>query len=329
MQFAACLAVIGVAGVKLSHYGDAISDKTGLGGTWVGVMLLGTVTSLPELFTGISSVTIAQVPEIAVGDVLGSCVFNLALIGLLDLFYRRESVYSRANHGHIIGAGFGVILIGLTALALLWSVLGSVVLLGHIAVYTPLIFLMYGVALRSVFVYSQQTLSEYTRQEPDSYPDLSLSQVVVRYLAAAVLVVSVASWLPFVGETLAVQMHWHESFVGTLFIALATSVPEMVVTLAAVRIGAVDMAMGNLFGSNLFNILILAIDDVLYLPGALLEDVSATHALTALSATMMTGVAIIALLYKPRGRVLNSVAWASLAILAIFFFNSWAVYRLG
>ena len=89
------------------------------------------------------------------------------------------------------------------------------------------------------------------------------------------------------------------------------------------------MAMGNLFGSNLFNILILAIDDVLYLPGALLEDVSATHALTALSATMMTGVAIIALLYKPRGRVLNSVAWASLAILAIFFFNSWAVYRLG
>ena len=73
VQFAICLVLIGIAGVKLTHYGDAIADKSGLGRTWVGVLMLAAVTSLPELATGISSVTAANVPDIAVGDILGSC----------------------------------------------------------------------------------------------------------------------------------------------------------------------------------------------------------------------------------------------------------------
>jgi len=88
----ACLAVIGVAGVRLSRYGDIIAEKSGLSRGWVGLILLATVTSLPELVTGLSSVTIAQVPDIAVGDIMGSCVFNLLIIVVLDFLYRKESV---------------------------------------------------------------------------------------------------------------------------------------------------------------------------------------------------------------------------------------------
>ena len=329
VQFVGCLAVIGVAGVQLSRYGDAIADKTGLGGTWVGVMMLGTVTSLPELVTGVSSVTVAGVPEIAVGDVLGSCAFNLLLLVMLDLFYRQESVYTRASHGHVLGGGFGVILLGVVGFALLWSALGGVPVLAHVGIYTPAIFLLYAIALRTVFLYSQRTLAEYAGEEPNRYPQLSLSQTLWRYLGAALFVVGAAVWLPFIGERLAATMGWHQSFVGTLFVAFVTSVPELVVTFAAMKLGALDMALGNLVGSNLFNIMILGVDDLFYTTGPLLAHVSIVHTATALTAMAMTGIAIVALLYHPRKRVLHTVGWASVLLAAVFLLNAWVLYRFG
>ncbi|MHB1174382.1 MAG: hypothetical protein ACYCZJ_04595 [Sulfuriferula sp.] len=83
LKFFVCMALIGYAGTKLSRYGDIIADKTGLGGTWVGLVMLVSVTSLPELATGISAVTVAHAPNIAIGDVPGSCVFNLAILLVL------------------------------------------------------------------------------------------------------------------------------------------------------------------------------------------------------------------------------------------------------
>ena len=88
LQFAGCLAVILVAGTFLSRYGDAIAIKSGLGRTWIGLILLATVTSLPELFSGISAVTLAKAPNIAVGSLMGSNVFNLVLLFILDMIYR-------------------------------------------------------------------------------------------------------------------------------------------------------------------------------------------------------------------------------------------------
>ena len=112
---------------------------------------------------------------------------------------------------------------------------------------------------------------------------MTLKQAVTRYSGAAGIVVGAALWLPFVGKSIAEPMGWHQSFVGTIFIAFATSVPEIAVTIGALRIGAIDMAIGNLLGSNLFDILILAIDDILYLPGPILSYVSPSHAVTTFS----------------------------------------------
>jgi len=102
---AASLAVIAVAGVKLTRYGDIIAEKSGFSRGWVGLILLATVTSLPELATGLSAVTIAMTPDIAVGDILGSCVFNLLIIVLLDFLYRKESIYTRARQSNVLSAG--------------------------------------------------------------------------------------------------------------------------------------------------------------------------------------------------------------------------------
>ena len=102
LQFALCAALIGLAGYRLSRYGDVIAEKTGLSGTWIGMILLATVTSLPELATGVSAVTFADTPDIALGDALGSCVFNLLILMILDFLYPKESLYMRASQGHLL-----------------------------------------------------------------------------------------------------------------------------------------------------------------------------------------------------------------------------------
>jgi len=329
LQFLSCVAVIGFAGVKLSRYGDVIAEKTGLGGTWVGLVLLATVTSLPELITGISSVTIAKVPNIAVGDALGSCVFNLLIIVVIDFLQRKESVYTRAHQGHILSAAFGIVLIGLVAVNILLAQHGTRLAFYHVGLYTPILLLLYLLAMRTVFRYEQAHIAAYAEESAQRYPEVTLTQALLRYSSAAVVVVAAAAWLPFVGRTLAEQMGWHESFVGTLFVAFATSVPELAVTIGAVRIGALDMALANLFGSNLVDMLVIAIDDALYPGGPLLAAVAPIHAVTALSAMIMTGTAIIGLLYRPPGKVLRTVGWLSIFLLAVYLANAYTLYLHG
>ncbi len=328
-QFALCVLLIGIAGFKLSRYGDVIAEKTGMGGTWVGLILLATVTSLPELITGISAVSFAHTPEIAVGDVLGSCVFNLMIIVVLDFLQRGESVYTRASTGHILSAGFGVVLIGIVGFNILLAQSGYVWRIGHVGLYTPIILMVYAIAMRTVFRYERAHLDAYTEQSVERYPEMTLREAAIGYAIAALVVAAAGLWLPFVGKELALTMGWHESFVGTLFVAFVTSVPELVVTIAALRIGALDMAIGNLLGSNLFDIAILALDDLLYLPGPILSHVSATHGVSALSAMVMTGVAIIGLLYRPRTRVFKTVGWVSIFLFLVYLLNSYILFLHG
>ena len=172
-------------------------------------------------------------------------------------------------------------------------------------------------------------LQAFTEELPDRYPRLTLQQAILRYLGAACLVVVAGAWLPFVAGDISDLMQWHQSFVGTLFVAFATSVPEMVVTIAALRIGSLDMAIGNLLGSNLFNIAILAVDDLLFVEGPLFAGVASSHAISAFSAVIMTGVAIVGLLYRPRGRVFRTVGWTSIFLFVTYLFNSYLLYILG
>src|SRR3989339_2042120 len=112
-EFILCSAVIVYCGSNLSRYGDVIAEKTGLGRAWIGLVLMASVTSLPELITGISSVAYANVPNIALGDIMGSCVFNLSIIALMDILHGKKPIFSESERGHILSAGFGIILISL------------------------------------------------------------------------------------------------------------------------------------------------------------------------------------------------------------------------
>jgi cation:H+ antiporter len=329
LEFSLCAALIAVAGTKLSRYGDIIADKTGLGGAWIGLALMATVTSLPELVTGISSVALVDAPDIAVGNVLGACIINLAMIVILDLLHREESIYSRASQGHILSAGFGIIMAGFVGFSVLFAQHGEAMSFYYIGVYSPLLLLLYGVAMRTLFRYERRQREAAVEERVERYPDITLREALIRYALAASVVVAAGLWLPYVGRDIAQAMAWQETFVGTLFVALATTLPEIAVTVSALRIGALDLAISNLFGSNLFNLAIIAIDDVFYVKGPLLSHVSGLHAVSALSVVMMSGVAVVGLFYRPPTRLFRTVGWTSLLLLSIYLLNTFFLYLYG
>ena len=327
IKFAACAALIGAAGPALTYYGHVIARLTGLSRTWVGLVLLAVATSLPELFTGVSAVTIADAPNIAVGDALGSCIFNLTLLIVLDAMSRDEPMYRRIDQGHILTAGFGVILIGFVGALLVLGGHGLDFRFLHIGVYTPFIIVLYFVAVRAAYVYERRRKPEPLIGEPDS--SITLGMAIGRYLAAAGVVAGAGTWLPFAGIEIADAMGWRTTFVGTLFVAGATSLPELVVTISALRLGAVDMAIANLLGSNLFDILILALDDLAYTSGPLLSSVSPANAFSAFTAVIMSGIFIVALIYRPETRFVRTIGWVSLSLLMVYLLSSYAIYLHG
>ncbi|RCX11498.1 sodium:calcium antiporter [Extensimonas vulgaris] len=325
LQFAFCIVVIGFAGVRLIRYGDAIAAWTGLSRSWLGVILVGTVTSLPELVTGLSAVTVAQSPNMAAGDVLGSCVFNLAILALVDVFYRRGAVYAAASGGHILSAGFGAILLAMAALVMLASTQGFLPSVGHVSWGSLVLLALYALAMRTMYLAEQRDRPAAEAQRPA----VSLKVALTGYALAAMVIVGSGIWLPLIGVELARIMGWSDSFVGTLFVALATSVPELATTWGAVRIGAIDLAVGNLLGSNLFDILILAIDDIAFRPGVLYLHVAPIHVLSALCACVMSGAVVVALAYRPVSRVLHLGSWASIALLGLYLINALLQYSHG
>lgn len=328
IEFLLFSAIIVICGTNLSRYGDVIAEKTGLGRAWIGFVLMASVTSLPELITGISSVTLAGVPNIALGDVMGSCVFNLSIIALMDILHGPNPIFSRAEHGHILSAGFGVILVGLTSISILANT--SIPGIGHIGIYTPLIIGIYFLGVRSMFLFQKRKIAEFVGEMAEAlqYEHIPARKAAVRYILNALIIVAAATYLPFIGDRLAEETGLGRSFIGSIFIALTTSLPELVVSISALKIGATDMAIANLFGSNIFNIFILAIDDIFYVQGPLLADVSMNHAVTGFMSVVMTGIAIVGLTYRIERKTFLRLGWDAIAILLAYSVNIYLLYSL-
>jgi cation:H+ antiporter len=235
-------------------------------------------------------------------------------------------VYARLSRNHLVSGGFGALLIGVVGFELVFAHTGHRATFGHVSFSTPLIVLIYALAVRTVY----RRESRRDESEPEEITlgggKSETRALFWKFGAAAAVVVLVGLWLPFVGAQMAVTLELQHTFVGSLFIAFATSVPELVVAVAAVRIGAPNMAVGNLLGSNLFNILILVPEDLLFTRGPILTAASEVNALSAVSAVLMTGIVMIALTVRPRGA---RFGLASLALLAVYLINSYLLFLYG
>ena len=201
---------------------------------------------------------------------------------------------------------------------------------GWVGLYSPALIVLYLVAMRLVFSHEQHRLAREAREVAEQlrYAEISLRTAVVQYGVAAVVVVAAALWLPRLGAELASQTGLGEAFVGSLFIAVTTSLPEIVVSLSAVRIGALDLGIGNVLGSNLFNMLILGLDDVFYRQGPLMKDANLTHSVTMVAIVMMNALFLIGLTYRAMTKRFV-VTWDTGAIAAVYLVAVVLSYRLA
>lgn len=284
---------------------------------------MASITSLPELITGISSVAVFAVPAIAVGDVLGSCMFNLFLIALLDVLSRPRPATAQSAPGHVLPAAFGVLLLSLVSTAILGG--KQLPAFGWVGVTSMVLLLLYGLAMRLVFVQERRLSAAMEEVAERLYPEVTAKKAGMLYALNALFIIGAAAYLPQVGQQIAAMTGLGTTFVGDVLIGISTSLPEIVVSVMAVRIGALDLAFGNLLGSNLFNLAILALDDVFYTRGVLLEQVSAQNVIAALAAILMTATVIVGLVYRtPTKRWLLS--WDALGLIVIYLLAIWLLY---
>jgi cation:H+ antiporter len=293
LKFIVCVAIIFISGRKVARYGDVIAEKTGLGGVWIGLILIAALTSLPELFNGVSAVILVDAPGLTIGNLLGANMFNLFNLALLDLVHRNSSIMAVVGKTHRLTGIFSLIMVLFIAGFILISSRFHIMDIGWIGWYTPFILLLYFVFARILYRYEQRHPS--LKETEFEYADKSLRHVYLYFSIAAVFIIGAGIWLAFIGDEIAEVYGWGQSFVGSLFLAFTTTLPEITVSFAALRIGAKDLAVANLIGSNLFNLTIIPIDDLLYLKGPVLAAVSEAHLITACAVVLMTIVFIIGL----------------------------------
>ncbi len=325
--FVVCAALIFISGKRLSVYGDQIADITGMAKGWIGLILMATVTSLPELFVGISSAGVVKSPDLAVGDILGSCAFNLAILSLLDWF-SPSPLSNRASIGHILPGILGIMLLSLVGLGLFLP--QNIIILKWVGLLSVIFIAVYLLSIRILFSYQQRENknNNLSKRHSEASHGQSLRKIGWLYFLNALVVIAAALFLPHFAEGIAAMTGMGESFVGTLFLAASTSLPEVAVSITALRIGSVDMAVGNLFGSNIFNILILSIDDIFYTSGNLLKDASQNNITSVFTAIIMTAIAIAGLIYRPEKKPFL-LAWDALMILLVYIGNLILLYYLS
>ena len=332
LQLAAAAAIIVVAATFLARSADVIADKTGLGRSFIGVVMLATATSLPELGTGVSAITLVGESDLAAGDAFGSNLFNLFIIGLLDIYWRKGPLLTFVSYTSALVGALGGLLIGMGAIAMIihnltisvanWRVspVSSLMLAGFLVA----IFLVHRSERsreRENSAPARQSERENSDAPAPSYEGESLRRAFAVYAISAAVVVAAAVWLAYAADGVASEMGWAASFMGTQFLAFSTSLPELAASFAALRLGAPDMAITNLLGSNIFNMgVVLFLDDLAFADGAIWAQIDDIHLLTAVVGVIMTAVAVTAILTPNddrRRRSPYSVEGAALIVLYI------------
>jgi cation:H+ antiporter len=304
LQFLALAAVVAVAGTFLARAADAIAEATGLGRLLVGSILLAAATSLPELTVDIAAVR-AGMPDLATGDLLGSSLMNLLILAGIDLTrWNGRRMLSREAASHALSATLSIALTAIAGLAILAAgKLPGVSVLG-IGGWSWAILAAYVLGARMLFIdqrISARLAAESRGGEPPPAP-ASPARAAAVFAGAAAAILLAGPWLAHVAGELADRSGLGGTFVGTTLVALTTSLPELVSSLAAVRIGAVDLAIGNTFGSNAFNMILFVPLDAVH-PGPLFAAVSPAHAATAFAVIVATTVAVLGQLYQVERRV--------------------------
>jgi cation:H+ antiporter len=294
LVFVASGAVVVLAGTRLARHADAIAEATRLGRLWIGSVLLAAATSLPELTTDVSAVRLGA-PDLAVGDLFGSSMANMLILALVDLLPPRRKVLQRATLDHALSASLAISVNALAAVLVVLRPERTVLSVGPGSLLLALVYLA---GTRAVY---RQARREGPAIEAEGPARRVVSRAVRGFALAALAVFVAAPAFAWSARGIAQVTGLGNTFVGTWLLGVSTSLPELVASVAAVRLGAFDLAVGNLFGSNAFNMAIFVALDAAQ-PGSLFAAIEPSHALSALFAVILMSVGVAAIVYRAERR---------------------------
>lgn len=322
--FFACALIVVVSASRLAAYGDVIALRTGIGRLFIGTLLLATATSLPELLTAVNAIDQGE-PNLTAGDIFGSGMFNMLLLAVLDLLHQQKRILRRVATVHALSGGLAVLLTGMAVFYILADIDWRIGWMGLDSLSLVLIYI-FGMRLinRSS---SREAGHEETEEEiPPGTPRLRTA--VIGFAIATLILLVTTPWLVRSAVGIAEITGVSTGFIGIALVAIVTSLPEATSTLAATRLGAYDLAIGNLFGSNLFNIFALGLIDSFYTEGRLLGVIDPTLALAGLMALLLTTLGLIGNLAREERRILFMEVDA-LLILIGYGAGIWLLYARG
>jgi cation:H+ antiporter len=306
-RFLLAAVIVIATGTVLARSGDVIAARTRLGGAWIGSVFLALATSLPEIITDIAAVRLGAI-DLAVGDLMGSSMANMLILALISLAPAGVDMFRRAALDHAL---YACLAISMTVLASLGIMVQSSLSVGGVGVWSLLIVITYAITSSIAFRSSAvaRAAGEVTEMsgtdtsEPagavSHTPPMTLARALLMFAGAALVIVLVAPQFATAAEGLAVVSGVGHTFMGTWLVGLSTSLPELVTSMAAVRLRAYDLAVGNLFGSNAINMTIFALLDPFH-DRPLFAVASGDHVLTALVAVVLMTIALGALVLRTR-----------------------------
>lgn len=262
IQYLILAALVVILAVRLSYYVDVLDRKTNLSGAFIGGVMLAAVTSLPELFTALTAVLALDRPQLVQGDILGSNVFNLCVIGGLLLCYHKDYMKAKLSKSHQSTLLYGLVMYALAFIAILKPMdipLGPI----NVNLMTIAILIVYAINVK--FMKSDESVEN---ENEDDCP-LTVKQVSLRFVLYSVLLVAVSILLTHVTDTISHDLNLGATVAGAIFLGIATSLPELSASVNLVRMRNFNASFGNIVGSNLFNFTILCFADILYTKGGI------------------------------------------------------------
>jgi len=261
LVFTASALAILWAGQLLASSAERIARATSLSQGWIGFILVAVVTSLPELVATMTGGGI-DAPGIAIGNALGSNAFNLGILGLMGAV-SGVAFFRKLSPAHMLSATGSIFL---TALVLAAIALGGGPGLGRVSLASLLILVFYLLA-----VYAQFRQEEGTPAEEGT----TLGAAPAWAALSGVVIVVAGVALTYSAKAIAEGTGIAQSAIGSILVALATSLPEVASSIGALRLRAYNLLAGDIFGSNLFNIATVFFADLTFgrpILGALGQD---------------------------------------------------------
>lgn len=351
--FAASAVVVWIAGTRVARYADKIASITGIGHAAIGLVLLAGITSLPEIAVSLTS-ALNRNPALAVNNLLGSIAMQIAILAVADAVLGRQAL--------TVVAGSSIVMLQVIMNILLLVIFAVAVAVGdmslfHIGIWSWGLLAMYAFAIwkiansqdRHLWI-AQKTGKQrdraerekarqgsdkrkpaqgQTRSDADSADDdenKPLKPIIVKISIGAAAILAAGFFLSKTGDAIAVQTGLGQSFVGAVFIAISTSLPEVSSVMSAMKLRRFEMAISDIFGTNLLNIGLVFVVDAVYPGGPVLNEVGTFSLLGALVGAVLASIYMVGLLER-RDRTVAHMGIDSAAVLVAYIGGLFMLYQ--